>query len=423
MANQANNRYHEASYKGVQFIITTISNTSGNRLAVHEFPQQNNPYIENLGVKAKRIQLEGYVIGEDWKDKRKKLEEALNGPKGTFIHPVTGPVVVECESFTVTEDVVNKQLTASFSIEFVEVGNQPSFKRVNTPFTLQKQTGINLAKLGDVFNSFYKLTRLPQQLIDELSDKVAELTGVSSPYQLLNVVETAKSLINGGFTIPWQVPVLMSTITSAYNLDYSDKGVKLFSNNTVNDITGSRYSIELSDRNIQTNKYTPKTAYIALLEYCNVEIKHRDSASTNSVTRLQQIEAGKRLELLFKSYALGEAMIAVSQNEFESLNEAQNAWSQTLYQFDVLVNLAVSINDDASYVILNDMKTLFIRDIQERAPYLNSLVYISVTTPTPSLVLAYNRYEDATRDVEIVARNKIRHPGFVLSNNLELLVE
>ncbi len=40
---------------------------------------------------------------------------------------------------------------------------------------------------------------------------------------------------------------------------------------------------------------------------------------------------------------------------------------------------------------------------------------------TPALVVAYDYYEDATRDADIVARNQIRHPGFVPPIALKVL--
>lgn len=41
------------------------------------------------------------------------------------------------------------------------------------------------------------------------------------------------------------------------------------------------------------------------------------------------------------------------------------------------------------------------------------LVNVTPTETTPAVVLAYQRFGDATREGEIVQRNKINHPGFV----------
>ena len=41
-----------------------------------------------------------------------------------------------------------------------------------------------------------------------------------------------------------------------------------------------------------------------------------------------------------------------------------------------------------------------------------------VTTDRPLLVIAHELYGDADRDQEIAARNRIRHPGFVLAGTV-----
>jgi prophage DNA circulation protein len=42
----------------------------------------------------------------------------------------------------------------------------------------------------------------------------------------------------------------------------------------------------------------------------------------------------------------------------------------------------------------------------------------------PALVLAYSLYEDASRDADIIARNNVRHPGFVPGGRtLEVLAD
>jgi len=43
------------------------------------------------------------------------------------------------------------------------------------------------------------------------------------------------------------------------------------------------------------------------------------------------------------------------------------------------------------------------------------------TEVEPALVLAYDFYEDPDREAEIIARNNIRHGGFVPAKDLNLL--
>ena len=51
------------------------------------------------------------------------------------------------------------------------------------------------------------------------------------------------------------------------------------------------------------------------------------------------------------------------------------------------------------------------------------LVSFKPSSVQPALVLAYDYYGDASREAEIVGRNKIRHSGFVPAVELKLLNE
>ena len=53
------------------------------------------------------------------------------------------------------------------------------------------------------------------------------------------------------------------------------------------------------------------------------------------------------------------------------------------------------------------------RDLTTRARENARLTTLTPTEVSPALVLAYDYYEDASREADIVARNGIRHPGFV----------
>ena len=60
-------------------------------------------------------------------------------------------------------------------------------------------------------------------------------------------------------------------------------------------------------------------------------------------------------------------------------------------------------------------------DLTIRSRDVARLKTIIINQPTPALVIAYDEYEDAAREKEIVGRNKITHPGFVPQGSLRVL--
>ena len=112
-----------ASFRGVPFQVEGGTLTFGRRLAVHEYPQREKPYVEDLGKKAREYRLDAFVIGPDYMDKRDALIAALETPgAGQLVHPYFGSVVV-----TVTGDITVTEMTdrggmAQISTTFIEAG-------------------------------------------------------------------------------------------------------------------------------------------------------------------------------------------------------------------------------------------------------------------------------------------------------------
>ncbi len=68
---------------------------------------------------------------------------------------------------------------------------------------------------------------------------------------------------------------------------------------------------------------------------------------------------------------------------------------------------------DAVFVSLQNARTAVIAAVPPEAVSLPNLVDDIPQRTMPSIVIAYDLYEDANREAEIVSRNRVSHPGFV----------
>jgi prophage DNA circulation protein len=114
-----------ASFGGCGFKVEAGGFAGGRRLAVHEYPHQDTPFVEDLGRKARRWQITGYCIGPDYLDDRDALVEVCEaqGPF-TLVHPSFGPQQVHCEVCNPVE-VREKGGYVVFELVFVEAGQSP----------------------------------------------------------------------------------------------------------------------------------------------------------------------------------------------------------------------------------------------------------------------------------------------------------
>jgi prophage DNA circulation protein len=111
-----------AMFRGAEFKVDANSRGSGRRAVVHEFPKRDIPYAEDMGRRARRFPITGYVVGPFYKELRDDLMAALEveGP-GLLILPTLGEHMVQVEQFTVRE---TRQAGgyAEFEMAFVEAG-------------------------------------------------------------------------------------------------------------------------------------------------------------------------------------------------------------------------------------------------------------------------------------------------------------
>jgi len=84
-----------ASFKGVPFGVLADDKEGGRRAVVHEFPQREDAFVEDLGMAVNRFVLQAFVLGADYLQKRDALERVLSEPgPGTLVHPWYGEVTV-----------------------------------------------------------------------------------------------------------------------------------------------------------------------------------------------------------------------------------------------------------------------------------------------------------------------------------------
>ncbi len=114
------------SFRGAEFHIDVGSKAGGRRNVTHEFPERDTPFTEDLGRRARRWQITGYVICSpktpDYFPARDALVAACEayGP-GTLVHPTLGTTQVNCDSYAVSESRERGGI-ATFQMVFVEAG-------------------------------------------------------------------------------------------------------------------------------------------------------------------------------------------------------------------------------------------------------------------------------------------------------------
>ncbi len=362
-----------ASFKGASFKVDVSEFNSGRRAVVHEYPQKDHAFIEDMGRAAREIRVEGWVIGEDYLAQRDVLLAACESPgSGLLIHPQYGQREAACTVVNVRHST-NEGRMARLSMTFVEHGESPfptasidSFRqlasRVNQVQQLQ-MAAFNTAFSTNSSSRDTAVATLSQSLASQVQQMPLQFSmGAGSEF-----VRATECLHRIPATY-WRDPVL-------------------FSQTVIQTI-----------RCITTGSKTESTAF-----------KHYMSLVTFADNQSDVEGQAKEFISLTQVIALTEAIYTAGKMQ-------QITWDETVATRDNLVadiDARLEQCDDMEFfTALQDLRGALIRAIPKQADLPRLMNYIPATT-LPSLVLAYQLYGDAARAEAITTQNGIVRPGFV----------
>jgi len=385
-----------ASFKGVSFKVNTSDLQSGRRVVEHEYPQRDVPFGEDLGRQARSFTLEAFVLGADYLAQKNALLDACEsaGP-GELVHPYYGSRQVLCTSVRIRE-AINEGGVARFSLTFNEAG-QPQFPTatIDLPAAVEVQADAVLNVMETSFAEQFSVLQQPQFVLDQA---VTFMDASITQMQTL-----ADSILNPIADVQQSLNDFKSAID---NLMATPGRMSNRFKQTLGALSGS---LARSPESIDALQGLA-TQFIA-----------NDTAPVITPSRKQAQNNQRALNQLVQGMALVETLRLSSGVAFDSFDDAISVRVQLLERVDTL---ELEAADDV-FLTLQALRSVFSQAVPSPDQSLPRIVeYVPIQT-LPALVIAYDVYGDATREPDIINRNKnkIAHPGFVSAEqSLEILV-
>lgn len=368
-------RMGPATFRGVPFYVDTSERTGGRRGVTHEYPLRDVPFREDLGRESRGFAVEGYVVGDDYLDKRDALLAALEeaGP-GVLVHPYYGTkTVAVVGGFRVRESTQSGGM-ASVSVTFEETEETPSQPTAapDTAGVLATRAETARGVTGTQFTSEYapgihtaSLAGAVVALTDTVTASGAEVTRA-----LEELASTAATLVTDG-------EALFTALADLFDL-----------------LTGGLMDVYVFDPGQRPPATTPSRE----IEQQNFDLLQR-VIQTLAVIRAAEL-AG---EDTFESY---DAAVTTRDAITDALDEQMDTAADDVYQTlsDLRAAVAAAVPGQDS-------------DLPRLTPY-------TPAESTPSLVLSWELYGNVTGEADIIARNGVKHPGFLVGGRtLEVLSE
>jgi len=173
-----------ASWKGIPFLVRSEMVTeAGRRIVLHDYPNSNNRYVEDLGEIPPKFSVTAFVSGPDFLDRAAQLERALSEKgRGRLSMPTFG--IRSLFALPYKKDASQKEVgEIKFNLEFVagSAVSGPS-RAPDTTQTVYALGDVARAQIGDVLESVWVIpTDTPDVMAAQFD--LEQVAGATEPLE------------------------------------------------------------------------------------------------------------------------------------------------------------------------------------------------------------------------------------------------
>lgn len=372
-----------ASFRGVPFAVISGSVTAGRRLARHEYPQRDVPYLEDMGRRAREYKVEAYIIGPDYMSGRDQLLAAIEeeGP-GQLVHRYYGTKLVAVAECELTESTEFGGM-AKFTLQFVEAGEQAQpTVGIDSEAELLQVQDIAYGAIIDDFSQQFSVDGLPSWGVEDILSSLAafleldDFRGSAAPTAA--VTSELESLVAEPRRLASEVTGLVRSV------------------DRITGILGQPYvGVGVAGGGVQ-------------------------GPSARGVVRRQQAV----MTSLVKRAALVRSAGLASSADLSTEVDVQTVRADIIRMFDEHDYAPAAPRASATVATaLKAVRTASLVHLSRQGAALPRTYSMQLIEPQSALVLSYALYGDL-RNGDIVKRNNLRHPGFIPAGvPLQLAVE
>lgn len=398
----------EASYEGIRFDVDSATLSFGRRTVTHEFPQRDTSYVEDLGKATRQFSIQGFIVGDDFIDRSKRLIDKIESQVGTdrranhgkLVHPWLGSLeVTPIDNPSITYDRAKRFCT--FTLTFLEAGNESTKKTTSWANQLLSKADALYAKIfGDWTPD--KIAGI----VDDVTSQINSCAAVLSNCQFAQMFNFGNDILEMGHDIA----------TSLYNKKEQARSSLLGA------LGLSQYAQSTTDWKLASIKCTDAIT-LPVLKPVNVASSTGTSKKLSDKERINEAvdEIKKNFRLVLIANAMGAISMIGEDNDVDTDSNSKKTLSdeQILKIRNNLLDaidaemLIQGTDDNQDYLDLVDSYVAVYKYLTEMLNGDSGIETVTLKQSEPSFVLAYDKYGDSTRADEIAERNDVINPLFM----------
>lgn len=386
----------DASFKGVPIKWLDISGENGRRLADHEFPQRDRPWIEDMGRATRPYAFTAVCCGDSWLDDLNTLLAIMEAPgAGELVHPLFGRVTVYAKPAK-WHMAIDDGPRVDVALEFTENGDLlfPTKVQQTASKVDECASGAITAAQAQAESELSALDLAKAKVKDVVDAVNSAVKGYDRAVKcVLAEFESWQQLVNTVLTLPAKtVAKVMSTLEAVER-----------SFDRLTDLT--RWGLDQS-KALRTLRKRAKALRASKLGTTSAAV---------AVVLLDVLVAGIAANLAATMATLPTSRSSNSSDMPVAADVAgvKASLATTLWE------LADGASFDVSQAFL-DLRSATTAHLQVAASVGLSLRTVTTTAVLPALVLAWREQGDASQVDELISRNGITHPLFVPAGEVQV---
>lgn len=412
------------SFRGVPFFVASHQFGTGRRIAVHEYPGLDDPYNEDLGRISRSVTLEAYLLGDDVKDQKDKLLEAVEkAGSGKLVHPYMGTKNAQCSACQVTESSTEKRrvsLALTFVLDsdvkpaplvVVDTKAATLLKAATAKTVVAEKFSKSFSLLGATKATLDAAVKLSDSLLKAVEDGRQSMRRASAYVsKVAQVRQNLELLLLTPADFAARIQDLITDVEGAF----MPSGVASSTRSTPY-VGGATTTTAAAGTEAQLSRVQLSEAIAMASMGSTVTAVPNPTASER---RIQATNQAALLELFrgTSTFDMGEKLVGAQVSSVEDAGALQE---QMAAAFESVLS---SATDPEVYQVTQDAQAAALGYLRETSADLAVVLKYTPTRTVPALALAFEIYGDHTRAPDLVARNGIPHPGFLQGGaQLEIL--
>ncbi|GJG92832.1 DNA circularization protein [Cupriavidus pauculus] len=428
----------QASYRGVPFAILAGETTFGRKNAVHQYPQRDGVWVEDLGRSARVYHLNAFLVenslvygGGGVVGQRERLIKAFElGGDGELVHPTLGRVKVSAlEGHSLERWDAGRFF--ELSLTFIEAGERryPAAVAATTDALTDAADEIDAASIAAFIQSTADAVALGAAVVQQ-----AVSTALGWYTAAVDLVHDVKRFFGAISTLAGNFGRLFGGGNSGYSaakrtVQQANTVGKLIANDAA-----ARTSVTKAGSTLTSAaaSVTDGAAFGAAAQgmAAALAVSAVDPADRirllSSLIQVQSKDATSGSEIgaamatmqtscnaLFRRVALTQVLYAVGAYQPTSADDAASVREGVSSLLEDEILAAADDGDDDVYQALIGARQAVIADLNARGGNLATVTSFAFPASVPALSLAQRIYRDASRSDDLVKQADPVHPAFM----------